>query len=110
MRGLSAALADKLGLAFHLKEIDLPELRRGGKGNLEALARAERYQFFAEVRAAPGLNKIATAHTQDDQAETMLMWFLRGAGRKGLGGMAPARTPHSSGGDLARGARSFGRS
>ena len=99
-----AALADKLGLAFHLKEIDLPELRsRAGKGNLEALARQQRYQFFAQIAQRQGLNKIATAHTQDDQAETMLMWLLRGAGRKGLGGISPARTPHSSADDLARG-------
>ena len=99
-----AALAGKLGLAFHLKEIDLPGLRsRAGKGNLEALARQQRYQFFTQIAQRQGLNKIATAHTQDDQAETMLMWLLRGAGRKGLGGMSPAQTLHSSGADLVRG-------
>ena len=99
---LVAALAGKLGLAFHLKEIDLPGLRsRAGKGNLEALARQQRYQFFAQIARRQGLNKIATAHTQDDQAETMLMWLLRGAGRNGLGGMTPAQTLLTSGDDLA---------
>lgn len=89
---LVAELARQLGLRFHLKEIDLPQLRsQAGKGNVEALARQQRYSFFAETAAARQLNKIVTAHTQDDQAETMLMWLLRGAGRKGLGGMEPAQ-------------------
>ena len=98
------ALAGKLGLPFHLQEIDLPGLRsRAGKGNLEALARAQRYQFFAQIAQRQGLNLIATAHTQDDQAETMLMWLLRGAGRKGLGGINPLQALHSSGDVLSRG-------
>ena len=84
------ALAKKLQLPFHLKEIDLPAMKaHAGKGNLEALARSERYRFFAEVVRERKLDKVATAHTQDDQAETALMWFLRGSGLKGLGGMAP---------------------
>lgn len=87
---LVAAMAEKLKLPFHLKEIDLPRMKSdAGKGNLEALARAERYRFFAEVVKDRGLSKVATAHTQDDQAETVMMWFLRGAGKKGSGGMSP---------------------
>ena len=83
-------LANKLKVPFHLKEIDLPKLKLdAGKGNLEALARAERYRFFAEVAVKRDIRKVATAHTEDDQAETVLMWFLRGAGLKGTGGMAP---------------------
>jgi len=70
----AAELAEKLKLPLHLKEIDLPQLKFGaGKGNLEALGRAERYRFFAEVVKDRGLGKVATAHTQDDQAETVLM-------------------------------------
>ena len=94
-----AELAERLGLPFHLKEVSLPEIRTAaGKGNLEALARQERYRFFAELGRARGLNKVATAHTQDDQAETVLMWFLRGSGMKGLGGMAPIKVLNSIGG------------
>ena len=86
------ALAEKLGLPFHLREIDLPGLKSyAGKGNLEALAREQRYRFFADIAQRQRLSKIATAHTQDDQAETMLMWLLRGAGRKGLSGMNSVR-------------------
>jgi tRNA(Ile)-lysidine synthase len=85
-----AELAAKMDLPFHLKEVNLGQIKSAaGKGNLEALARAERYRFFADVARQRGLAKIATAHTEDDQAETVLMWFLRGAGLKGLGGMAP---------------------
>jgi tRNA(Ile)-lysidine synthase len=83
-----AELAAALGLPLHLKEIDLPRIRSAaGKGNLEELARVERYRFFAAVARERKLGKIATAHTQDDQAETVLMWLLRGSGLKGLGGI-----------------------
>jgi tRNA(Ile)-lysidine synthase len=85
-----AELAEKLKLPFHLKEINLPEMKSdAGKGNLEALAREERYRFFAEVVREAKLDKVATAHTEDDQAETVMMWLLRGAGTKGLSGMSP---------------------
>lgn len=55
----------------------------GAKG-LEAAARDARYRF---LRSLPG--KIATAHTADDNAETVLMHMLRGTGLKGLGGIKP---------------------
>ncbi len=85
-----AELTESLKLPFHLKDIDLPRMKSAaGKGNLEALARAERYRFFAEVVKDRRLGKVATAHTRDDQAETVMMWFLRGAGKKGWAGMSP---------------------
>lgn len=57
-----------------------------GEKGLEAAARDARYAFFQTL---PG--KIATAHTADDNAETMLMHLIRGTGLKGLGGIAPIR-------------------
>lgn len=55
-----------------------------GKKGLEAAARDARYAFFATL---PG--KIATAHTADDNAETILMHLVRGTGLRGLGGISP---------------------
>jgi len=55
-----------------------------GKKGLEAAAREARYTF---LRSLPG--KIATAHTADDNAETILMHLIRGTGLKGLGGITP---------------------
>lgn len=57
-----------------------------GEKGLEAAARDARYAF---LKSLPG--KIATAHTADDNAETVLMHLVRGTGLKGLGGIAPVR-------------------
>jgi len=72
---------------------DARESYRLGNGDLgiEAWARRERYRFFAEVRRDYGVDRIATAHTADDQAETVLMRLTRGAGIRGLRGILPAR-------------------
>ncbi len=60
-------------------------------GNVEAEARRLRYAFLERAADALGATTIATAHTQDDQAETVMLRVLRGAGRRGLGGIRPRR-------------------
>lgn len=67
-------------IPFHYGTI---KVEAGEKG-LEASAREARYHF---LRQLPGI--VATAHTADDNAETVLMHLLRGTGLKGLGGISP---------------------
>lgn len=63
--------------------------RNGWRGSVEAAAREARYHFLRGVATAIGAERIALGHTADDQAETVLMHFLRGSGLDGLAGMRP---------------------
>jgi tRNA(Ile)-lysidine synthase len=81
---------DELFVKTLCDRLDIPlTVGRGdvvsGKKGLEAAARDARYGF---LKSLPG--KIATAHTADDNAETVLMHLVRGTGLKGLGGISPA--------------------
>jgi len=73
-------LCDRYDIPLHLGGAEITP----GKKGLEAAARDARYAF---LRSLPG--KIATAHTADDNAETVLMHIVRGTGLKGLGGITP---------------------
>ncbi len=67
------------------------------KGNLEQNARDARYAFLAETAAKLRAFGILTAHTMNDQAETLLLNLIRGSGVKGLSGMRPIRELNSGG-------------
>ena len=81
-------LARELGIPFH--STLAPLASDTGPGNLEQEARQARYAWFARCRASFGLDAIATGHTLDDQAETVFLRFLRGAGTQGLAGIRPS--------------------
>ncbi|NNE98820.1 MAG: tRNA lysidine(34) synthetase TilS [Pyrinomonadaceae bacterium] len=61
------------------------------KGNLEQNARGARYQFLIETAIRKNCMAILTAHTKNDQAETILLNLIRGSGIEGLAGMKPVR-------------------
>ena len=91
-----AELAGMLGLECVVGREDVAALARREKHSLEDAGRRVRYAFLRRVAAETGAERIVTGHTRDDQAETVLMHLLRGAGLVGLAGMAPLA------GDIAR--------
>jgi tRNA(Ile)-lysidine synthase len=82
-----AALAAALALDAALATEDVAALAARYHLSLEAAGRRARYQFFYSAAAAHRLDSVATAHTRDDQAETVLLRLLRGTGTSGLAGI-----------------------
>jgi len=94
-RDFCRELAGKLGVPFHEARVDTESEARAnpatGKAaeTIEEAARRLRYSWFRKLMFETPLNAIATAHTLDDQAETVLAKFLRGAWTEGLAGISP---------------------
>ena len=84
-----AELAGQFDLPFFAGRGDVRAHATVNKLSLEHAARELRYQWFDQLTDDDRLDRIATAHTADDQAETVLMKFLRGAGSRGLAGIHP---------------------
>jgi len=82
-------LAERFELEFYSDSADVPAYARERGRSLETAARDLRHAWFAELIRTRKIDKIATAHTQDDQAETVLMRVLRGTGTRGLAGISP---------------------
>lgn len=85
--GFVRELAVRYGVPFLRGEARVAEEARKRRRNLEATAREFRYRFFLGLIRQGKLDKVATAHTLDDQAETVLLHILRGTGTRGLGGI-----------------------
>ena len=83
----AAQVAARLGVPCTLHRITLSM----SAGNVEERAREARYTFLDQTAHEQGCTKIATGHTRDDQAETVLMRILRGAGLDGLAAIHPVR-------------------
>lgn len=96
------ALARRLKLPCVVGRVDVPGLAQGGGISIEMAARQARYAFLVRTARRVGAGLIATAHTADDQVETLLLKFLRGAGRGGLSGIEAARyAPGEPAGDCS---------
>ncbi len=84
-------LAKEMVLPIYLKSVNLKILAKKEKLSIEEAARKVRYEFFDELAKKHKIDRIATAHTKNDQAETVLMRLLRGAGASGLAGIPVKR-------------------
>jgi tRNA(Ile)-lysidine synthase len=84
-----ARQAEEFGLAFFRGEADVARIARARRRNLEATGRDLRYRYFFALVNQHKVDKVATAHTANDQAETILMRLLRGTGTRGFGGIYP---------------------
>ncbi len=82
------ALASRLRLPCVVGKARVPSLAKSRGISLEMAAREARYAFLARTARKVGADCIVTAHTADDQAETILLKLVRGTGRAGLSGIS----------------------
>jgi tRNA(Ile)-lysidine synthase len=95
-----ADLTKQLDVPLRTEHGDVAALAAERGRGIEEAARALRYRCFDELLASHHVHAVATAHTLDDQAETVLMKLLRGAWTEGLSGIAPVVT--GEGGRIVR--------
>ena len=81
--------ARQLGFSFECVQVNTESFRKKRGLSLEDAARELRYGFFNDILAKRSAQKIATAHTLNDQAETVIMRLIRGSGSQGLAGIRP---------------------
>jgi tRNA(Ile)-lysidine synthetase, N-terminal domain len=81
--------AQKYSLELFVERVDVSSLAKKRGGNIEAVAREERYRLFEDVRKREGFDLVATAHHLGDLVETIILWLTRGTGLEGLLGFEP---------------------
>ena len=84
-----AELAGRYGIEFHCRTGNVADYASSHRLSVETAARKLRYEWFRRLLEEKTLNRIATAHTQDDQAETVILRLARGTGNRGLAGIYP---------------------
>lgn len=84
-------LCDRLGIPCFVKRVQTGENAEKLRKGIEETAREDRYTFFQEIAREHGFDTLVTAHTKNDQAETLIMRLLRGAGPRGLAGIPKVR-------------------
>ncbi len=82
-------LAARHGLPFFVSAADVAAEARSRRRNLESVSRELRYRFLRSLVERGEVKKVATGHSADDQAETVLARLLRGSGTRGLAGIYP---------------------
>lgn len=85
------ALSTKLGIPYVIETTDVPAIRKQMHVGIEEAARKVRYDFLEQVAKSCDAKRVAVAHTADDQAETVLLNIIRGAGLEGLSRMPYVR-------------------
>ncbi len=85
-------LCIQLDIPLHIHRADVPARAAENRETLEEAARETRYAFFRTLIASGHADSVLTAHTLDDQAETVLMKLLRGAWTEGLSAIYPVVT------------------
>ncbi len=87
-------LAKELAYPAVVKAVDVRAKASSAKDNLEQAARRARYEFLRKTAASNKATTVVTAHTLDDQVETVLLNLLRGSGAAGLSGIEAVRPIH----------------
>jgi tRNA(Ile)-lysidine synthase len=82
---------EKLDIPVIVRALRVKQAARAQKISLETAGRNLRYQALSDIARETACNKIATGHTANDNAETMLMWLVRGTGVEGLAGVPVCR-------------------
>lgn len=82
---------ENIGVNCYIKRVDVQKESQEQKISTELAGRNARYKFFEEIAKKEKANKIATAHNANDNAETVLMNFMRGSGTSGLKGIEKIR-------------------